>query len=353
MCRIGASKERRLRFVYRMESLEPHPTLDQIRKTAARISPFVLRTPIVRWPTDRFRGLLSSNVSLKLELLQRTGTFKARGALSSVLSLSRADRAAGITAVSAGNHAIAAAYAASVTGTTAKVVMIDTASPVRIEAARSFGAEVVLAESGEAAFTQMDRIRAEEGRTVIHPFDGAPVALGTGTLGLEILAQLPRLDALVIAVGGGGLAGGVGAALKQLCADCRLYGVEPRGADNMSRSIAKGAPQKVDRVNTIADSLAPPFSMQYSFDLCKSYLDDIVLVDDDEIRTAMGLFFEEAKLAVEPAGAAALAAALGPLRERLRGRNVCVLVCGSNIDAERYFGHIGQSDSPDNGRARL
>jgi threonine dehydratase len=282
----------------------------------------------------------ATEVWFKLELFQHTGTFKARGALNSVRHLPMEERARGITAVSAGNHAIAAAFAAREAGITAKVVMIKTANPARVQRARSYGAEVVFADDGPSAFAMAEAISAAEGRALIHPFEGPFVAQGAGTLGLELVEQVDDLDAVIIAIGGGGLCGGSAAAIKQSLPRCQVFGVEPEGADSMRRSFERGAPVRLDSVNTIADSLAPPMSLPYSFGACRSFVDEIVTVSDNQMRGAMRFLFEHLKLAVEPAGAAATAALLGPLRERLVGKKVGVVICGSNIDAASFAEHM-------------
>jgi threonine dehydratase len=259
-----------------------------------------------------------------------------------MLSLAPDALARGVTAVSAGNHAIAVAYAAKTLGTSAKVVMMKTANPYRVERCRSYGAEIVLAEDVHAAFETVRRIEKEEGRSFVHPYEGESTVLGPATLGLEWCRQAPDLDAIIVPVGGGGLAAGIACAVKQLRPGCQVFGVEPEGADSMHRSFAAGTPQPIERVATIADSLGAPFALPYSFALCRRFIDDLVLIDDDAMRRAMGLLFREMKLAVEPAGAAATAALCGPLRDRLAGKRVGVLVCGSNIDTATFARHLGQ-----------
>jgi threonine dehydratase len=271
-----------------------------------------------------------------MEFLQQTGTFKPRGALATMLSLDAEQLAAGVTAVSAGNHAIATAFAARAVGTTAKVVMIMNASPVRIEACRQYGAEVVLADDVHAAFELVEEIRENEGRYFVHPFEGSNVALGTGTVGLEICEQVGDFDAIVIPVGGGGLCAGISSVVKQIYSQCMVIGVEPEGADSMRRSFASGRPESLEKVTTIADSLGAPFAMPYSFELCKLYVDELVMVSDDDIREAMGTLFRDLKIAVEPACAASTAALFGPLKGRFAGKKVVLVLCGSNIDWETY-----------------
>jgi threonine dehydratase len=213
---------------------------------------------------------------------------------------------------------------------------------VRLARCRAYGAEVVLAADVHAAFTEVERIATEEGRTQIHPFEGPRTALGTATVGREWLRQTGRLDAVIIPIGGGGLAAGASCAIKRMAPETFVLGVEPEGADTMRRSLAAGSPQGIARVTTIADSLGAPFALPYSFGLCRRYLDDLVLITDDQMRAAMRLLYDELKLACEPAGAAATAALLGPLRERLAGKRVGVLVCGSNIDLARLSELTGE-----------
>lgn len=317
------------------------PTPADIASTRALLAPHLLTTPIHRWAGRELEARVgATEVILKLELFQHTGTFKARGALSTVLRLDKAALARGVTAVSAGNHAIATAFAAQKVGTSAKVVMMASANPARVEACKAYGAELLIAPDGRTAFDLAARLEREEGRTFVHPFEGPLTALGTATLGAEWLEQAGRLDAVVIPIGGGGLCAGVASAIKLMQPDCEVFGVEPEGADTMSRSFAAGAPQSRSDVSTIADSLGPPYALPFSYELCRRHVDDLVRVDDDQIREAMGLLFREMKLAVEPAGAVATAALLGPLRERLSGRRVGVLVCGANIDIDRFASYV-------------
>jgi threonine dehydratase len=314
-------------------------SLQNIRQCREALGEAIVRTPVLPWRGARDAGF-DGNVSLKLELFQRTGTFKARGALNSVRLLSDAAKQRGITAVSAGNHAVAAAFAAREMGLSAKVVMIKTANAARVERARGYGAEIVFADDGPTAFRMVDEICATEGRAMVHPFEGPHVAQGAGTLGLEFAEQAPDLDAVIIAIGGGGLCGGSAAAIKQLAPRCQVFGVEPEGADSMRRSFEAGAPVTLPKVSTIADSLAPPMALPYGFSACRRFVDEIVTVSDDQIRGAMLTLFDDLKLAVEPAGAAATAALLGPLRDRLAPRNVGIVVCGSIIDLDTFAGHI-------------
>jgi threonine dehydratase len=313
-------------------------SLDEIRAAVRQLSDRVVVTPIHRLGGAEAAASLGSNteVLLKLELFQHTGTFKARGALLNVLGLTEAQRERGVTAISAGNHAVAVAFAAAAAGVSAKVVMIATANPLRVALCKSYGAEIVPARDAHAGFDLVNRIARDEGRALIHPFEGRTTALGTATLGLEFFEQAAGLDAVLVPIGGGGLCAGVASAVKLCAPDCLVFGVEPEGADTMHRSFAAGEPRSIERVATIADSLGAPYALPFSFELCRRNVDGLALVSDDELRSAMRFLLRNAKLAVEPAGAAATAALLGPLRDRLRGRRVGVIVCGSNIDHASY-----------------
>ena len=308
------------------------PDIAEIRALAERLADKIVDTPVVRCAAIETALGADTRVFAKLEFLQRTGTFKARGALATLFSLTEEQLVAGVTAVSAGNHAIATAFAAQAVGTTARVVMIRSANPSRIEACRSYGAEVVLADDVHSAFEIAEMIREDEGRYFVHPFEGPHVALGTGTVGLEICEQCDEFDVVIVPVGGGGLIGGIANAVKRLRPGCEVIGVEPEGADTMHRSLASGKPQGIDKVTTIADSLGSPFAMPYSFGLCQMHVDRMAMVDDPALRRTMGFLFRDMKIAVEPACAASTAALLGPLRQELAGRRVMLVMCGSNID---------------------
>ncbi len=319
------------------------PTLPQIREAQRALADLIVQTPLWPWRSDALAREIGAGteVLLKLELFQHAGSFKPRGALCVMRALSADQLARGVTAVSAGNHAMAVGYAARALHTTAKVVMPKTANPARVQGCRDYGAEVELVEDVHAAFARVKEIEAKEGRSFVHPFEGPLTALGTATLGLELCEQAGPLDAVIVPIGGGGLCAGVAAAVKQAQPACQVFGVEPEGADSMHRSFASGRPESIDKVRTIADSLGAPHAAPYSFALCKRYLDDLVLVNDDQLRSALRLLFSSAKLAVEPAGAAATAALCGPLRERLAGKRVALIVCGANIDAASFCKHLG------------
>jgi threonine dehydratase len=329
-----------------MAAANSYPATGDIRAARERLGDRVRETPVWQWRGDAIERAAGADtqVFLKLELFQYTGTFKARGALLNAMALSADAKQRGVTAVSAGNHAIAVAFAARAVGTTAKVVMPKTANPARVALCRSYGAEVVLTDDVFAAFAEVKRIEQEEGRTFIHPFEGELTVLGTTTVGYELCNQVGNLDAVIVPVGGGGLIAGIACAMKQMQPHCKVYGVEPEGADSMSRSFKTGSPQKLERVDTIADSLAAPYALPYSFGVAQQFVDGIVTIPDAAMQRAMALLFAEMKLAVEPAGAAATAALCGPLRERLDGKRVALVVCGTNIDLAT-FARLADSDT--------
>ncbi len=322
------------------------PSIAAIRANRARLGERILTTPIRQLHDPALHRAVGAQtrVWLKEELFQHTGSFKPRGALSVMLDLDAAALARGVTGVSAGNHAISLAYCAQVLGTSAKVVMPKNANPFRIQVCRELGATIELVDNVHQAFARVREIEAEEGRVFVHPYEGPKTALGTASVGLEFMDQLAALgqsaDAIIVAVGGGGLSAGVACAVKQMRPQTAVIAVEPEGADSLTRSFAAGSPQAIDAVRTIADSLGAPRCEPYSFALNQRFVDEVVLVDDAQMREAMRLTFRVAKLVVEPAGAAALAALMFPLRQRLDGLTVGLIVCGANTDPQTYCAQL-------------
>jgi threonine dehydratase len=318
------------------------PSIDAIRANRARLGDLIVTTPVRQLMADELTRRLGprTDVWLKEELFQVTGSFKPRGAFSVMLDLDAAALARGVTGVSAGNHAISLAYCAQRLGTTAKVVMPRTANPYRVQVCRDLGAIVELVDDVHAAFARVRAIEEEEGRTFVHPYEGPKTVLGTASVGMEFIDQMRAAgvtpDAVLVAAGGGGLTAGVSCAMKQLSPSTRVYAVEPEGADSLRRSFEAGVPQAIEAVRTIADSLGAPRCEPYSFAINRRFIDEVVLVADDQIRDAMRVLLRAAKLAVEPGGAAAMAALLHPLRDRLAGARVGVVICGANIDAENF-----------------
>lgn len=322
------------------------PTPSEIRANRTRLGDLVITTPLRLVADDALGAAVggSTRVYLKEELFQRTGSFKPRGTLSVMLDLDPVALEAGVTGVSAGNHAISLAYSARILGTTAKVVMPATANPFRQQLCRDFGGVIELVGDVHEGFERVNEIAASEGRTLVHPFEGHKTALGTATVGMEIVDQIreagDKLDAVIVAAGGGGLSAGVGCAVKQMVPGTAVYAVEPEGANSLYRSFASGSPESIDAVRTIADSLGAPRCEPYSFALNRRFVDEVVLVSDDQIREAMRVLFHSAKLVSEPAGAAALAGLMHPLRSRLEGKAVALVVCGANIDPQSFAAYI-------------
>ena len=313
------------------------PSPAAIATAAADLQGAVIETPLLPLTQARWAGLLpeGADVSVKLELFQQAGSFKARGALLGIKRLSAEDRARGVVAASGGNHALAVAWASRQAGIDALITMPRTVDPVRIEGCRALGATVDLYDTMADAFTAMEAA-AEAGRTLMHPFEGAHMTLGAATCGAEFARQLPGADVFVIPVGGGGLIGGVGTALKQAQPDARLIGVEPFGADSITRSRKAGHPVTLDRIDTIADSLSAPKALPMSFAVADACIDDMVHIDDDAMRAGMRHYRDILHLVAEPACAAALAAICGPLKSELAGQRVGIIACGSNIGAARW-----------------
>ena len=314
------------------------PSLEEIRNAAASLDGRIVKTPIVNITDGKIAEYLpdNSDVSLKLELFQHAGSFKARGALLSLDALDASARERGVTAVSAGNHALAVSWAANREGVDAKVVMHKKADPVRVEGCRKLGAEVVLADDIHSAFGTMDAIVTAEGRTAIHPFEGQHLTLGTATCGLEIIEALPDLDVMVVPIGGGGLISGIGEAIKRVSPECRIIGVEPYGADAFHQSLEQGKPMSIPEVKTIADSLGSPKTMPYSFAVASRNVDKLVRIHDEEMLKGMSLLYDTLKIVAEPACASTLAAVIGPLHDELTGKKVGIIACGSNISMARF-----------------
>ncbi len=303
--------------------------LREVRAARDMLSGHLQRTPC---HTSRaLSERTGARVHLKLENLQKTGSFKPRGALVNLLRMAPEERERGVVTVSAGNHAQAVAWAASAVGCAATVVMPATASAAKVEASRGYGAEVVLHGDLTTIFGKMEEIRKERSLTFIHPFDAPATVAGTGTVGLEILEQVPDVDGVVVGVGGGGLIGGVAATVKQIRPACRVYGVEPEGAPAMRRSLDEGRPVRLERIDTIADGLAAPFAGALNYEIARRFVEDVVLVSDAEIVRAMRLLIERAKVLVEPAGAAATAALLEGRIPLPPGSRVVSVLSGGNI----------------------
>lgn len=298
-----------------------------------RVAGHVHRTPLLS--ATRIGDRAGVKLWLKCELLQKTGSFKVRGALNTMRQLSDDERRRGVVGVSAGNHAQALAWAARAAGTTCTVVMPSVAVQAKLDATRGYGATVVQHQWGSAMFDKARELAEEHGYVFIHPFDDPRVVAGQGTVGVEILEDLADADAIVVPVGGGGLLSGIAIAAKHLNPSIRVFGVEPEGAQALRKSLDAGAVTPIDPPHTIADGLAAPMTTALPLEVAQRYVDDVVVVSDDEIVDAMRLILASAKLMAEPAGAAAVAALITRKLPVAAGARVVCVVSGGNVDAAR------------------
>lgn len=305
-------------------------TLAMIEAARQRIGEAVYVSPCQQ--SHFLSELAGLPLHLKLENLQMTGSFKERGALNKLLTLSAEERGRGVMAASAGNHAQGVAYHATTRGIPAQIVMPLATPLVKVAATRAFGADVLLhgASYDEACEEALQR-SAEQGRTFVHPFDDAEVIAGQGTIGLELLEQIPDLEAVVVPVGGGGLIGGIACALKETNPKIQVVGVEPEKLPSMLRARVSGAPVTIAAAATIADGIAVRRAGELTLPLVAHYVDEMVTVDDEEIASAILLLLEHEKTLAEGAAAAALAAVV-QAKTNLRHRRTAVVISGGNID---------------------
>lgn len=304
--------------------------VERVVAAAARIAGQVHRTPLFTSRTlDQATG---ATVVLKAESLQKTGSFKPRGALNRLLTLEPAQLERGLVAVSAGNHAGAVAWAAAKVGAEATVVMPVGANPAKVAACRGYGADVVLyGETTTEAFAECSRLERERGFTFVHPFDDLEVVAGQGTAGLELTEDMQRADVLIVPVGGGGLMAGVATAVRAAWPDCRVVAVEPEAASTLHQALAAGAPVPIS-ARSIADGLNAPFAGPVTLPLLRALVDEVVLLSEREIVDGTRFVLERLKLVAEPAGAAAVAALLAGKVEAASGARVAALLSGGNVD---------------------
>jgi threonine dehydratase len=303
-----------------------------------RIAPFIKRTSLVRNRTLSHR--LGTNIYLKLEMFQRTGAFKVRGAFNKMLSLSPAERGRGVVAVSGGNHAQAVACAARELGVRALVLMPESTPTNYLEATRRYGAEVMLSGNMQQAFWQA-RAYEEQGFVYVHPFDDPLVIAGQGTIGLEILEDVPQVTDVFVSIGGGGLAAGVGIAIKArqnvIRPKVRIWGVETEGADSMAQALAANRVVELPRITSIARTLGAPAVSETTLALAQRYLENVTVVSDMEALSALRLLLERAKIVTEPAASCTLAAA-ERLKENFSAKNHVVLIlCGGNLALDDLY----------------
>ncbi|WP_294834856.1 threonine ammonia-lyase [uncultured Eubacterium sp.] len=304
-------------------------SLDRVYKASTILKEIIRETDLIAAPNLK----QGCNVYLKTENLQVTGSFKIRGSYFKISQLTEEEKQKGVIACSAGNHAQGVALAATKNGIKSIICLPDGAPISKVEATKRYGAEVCLVKGVyDDAYNKALELKDEKGLTFIHPFNDPDVIAGQGTIGLEILNQLPNADVVVVPIGGGGLISGIAYTIKQLKPNCKVYGVQAAGAPSMEHSIADGEIETLDTVNTIADGIAVKTPGSLTYDICNEYVDGIVTVTDDEIALAILTLLEQQKLIAEGAGAVPVAAVMNGKIPDVDGKNVVCVVSGGNID---------------------
>ncbi|HIW85801.1 MAG TPA: threonine ammonia-lyase [Candidatus Eubacterium faecipullorum] len=304
-------------------------TLDRVYKAARVLKEIIRETDMIYAPN------ISKNaeIYLKTENLQVTGSFKIRGSYFKISQLSEEEKKHGVIACSAGNHAQGVALAATRSGIKSIICLPDGAPISKVEATKRFGAQVCMVKGVyDDAYNKAIELRDKEGYTFIHPFDDEDVIAGQGTIGLEIMEQLPNADAVVVPIGGGGLISGVAYTIKQINPKCKVYGVQAQGAPSMLKSVDDGKIETLPKVQTIADGIAVKTPGDVTYEMVSKYVDGIFTVSDDEIALAILTLLEQQKLISEGAGAVPVAAVLAGKIPDIDGKKVCCLVSGGNID---------------------
>jgi threonine dehydratase len=312
--------------------------LSEIRAAAERLAGTIHRTPLLSAQSIGARA--GVELRLKCECFQKTGSFKPRGALNKVLSLSAADRARGLVTVSAGNHAQAVAWAARHVGAPCVVVMPAGAPRSKLDAVRGYGAEIVLHDDRATLFDKLREVEAARGLVFVHPFDDPVVLAGAGTVGLEVFDDGPGLDVIVVPVGGGGLLGGTASAIKALAPRARVVAVELEAGPGLGPALAAGKPVPSPRPDTLADGMTPPFVGALPLAIAREAVDEVVTVTEAEIIEGMLLLMTRAKLYVEGSGAAATAALVAGKVKAPPGARVVAIVSGGNVDPDRALGAL-------------
>ncbi|MDP7534971.1 MAG: threonine/serine dehydratase [SAR202 cluster bacterium] len=310
---------------------------EQINAARRVIEPHLRHTPVAR--SEYLGELADVDLFFKLEMFQKTGSFKPRGVLNKMQSLTPEEREAGVISLSAGNHAQALAYAASAEGIAAVIVMPANAVESKVVATREFGGEVVLTDGDLLATTLA--LQEERGMTMVHPFDDLHTIAGTGTMGMEILEDVPEVETVIVGIGGGGLISGVAAAIKASRPHVKIIGVEPEGAPGMTLALSEGHPVHMPAVGTVADGLAAPFVGQHNLNHVQAFVDGVVTVSDRDIVNVMKLIIERGKVLAEPAAASTYAALLSGKIVTRHGETVVCVLSGGNVDAARLVELLG------------
>ena len=311
--------------------------IEDIRAAQKRIKPYVKRTPLEH--SESLSEKLGTNVFVKYELFQKTGAFKPRGAFNKLLQLTDEERGRGVVAVSGGNHAQAVAYASSVLGVDAVIAMPQNTPQNYLDATRGYGALVDLQPTIADAFQRVKEYETE-GRIFLHPFDDTMIISGQGTVGLEIVEDLPDVTDIVVSIGGGGLAGGVAFAAKESVPNVKVWGVETVGADAMSQGLAAGRPVELPAITSIAKTLGAPYVTEMTLELIRKYVESVTVVPDAEAVSALLFISERLKVIAEPAASCTLAAA-ERLRTNFSGESKVVLIlCGGNTGIRDVCGWL-------------
>jgi len=305
--------------------------LADIQNARQRIAPCVRRTPLTASAVLSER--LKTNVYVKLELFQKTGSFKVRGAFNKALGLKAEERGQGIVAVSGGNHAQAVAYAARTLGLKSIILMPESTPANYVDATRGYGAEIHFAANVGAAFAEVAEYE-RQGWAYIHPFDDPVVIAGQGTIGLEILEDVPQVTDIIVSVGGGGLIGGIATAVRSLKPSVRMWGVETEGADCMSKSLAAGHVVTLEAITSIARTLGAPAPSELTLAMAQSLLENVTVVSDAEALVALRFLLERLKVLTEPAASCTLAAAERLKDQFSKERHVVLVLCGGNMPFE-------------------
>ena len=309
------------------------PSIDDFNNTLSDINKYIHKTPIVS--SSSLNKIYNTNIFFKLELFQKTGSFKTRGAINKLLKLSDLERDKGVITISAGNHAQAISWACSQFNIKSKIVMPFDASPSKVEATKSYGGEVILTKNN--MMDECNDIKEREGLTFIHPFDDIDIILGQGTIGVEIIEKLNNIDYAFISIGGGGLISGIACVLKSINPKIKIIGVEPINSNVMTKSISSNKPETFDtNINkTLADGLAAPFAGNLTFKFVKKYVDDIINVSENEMIESMRVIIERLKVIPEAAASACFVPILKNKLSIKKNTNSIIVLCGGNIDLDK------------------
>ena len=309
------------------------PSIDDFNNTLSDINKYVHKTPIVS--SSSLNKIYNSNIFFKLELFQKTGSFKTRGAINKLLKLSDLERDKGVITISAGNHAQAISWACSQFNIKSKIVMPFDASPSKVEATKSYGGEVILTKNN--MMDECNDIKEREGLTFVHPFDDIDIILGQGTIGVEIIEKLNNIDYAFISIGGGGLISGIACVLKSINPKIKIIGVEPINSNVMTKSISSNKPETFDtNINkTLADGLAAPFAGNLTFEFVKKYVDEIINVSENEMIESMRVIIERLKVIPEAAASACFVPILRNKLNIKKNANSIIVLCGGNIDLDK------------------